>query len=169
MDEQSETFLTIALAVLAVAAWRYTPRLLAGAPFLDPGEVRAKLDSGEFEIVVDVRTPGEYGGKDGHIPGAVNLPFGELATRLKVIGPELEPYKDLPVVVTCANEQRSSHATRSLKRAGFRNLRVLKGGMRAWKRAGLPLERGFPEAAAEPEAPAPAEQQPTPSASQPPA
>ncbi len=145
MDEETQTIFTLVLAVLAVLAFRFLPRIMAGVPFLDAGEVKRKLDSGEVEVVVDVRTPNEYGMKDGHIPGAVNLPFGDIAIRLKSLGEDLAPFKELPVIVTCASEQRASHAVRALKKAGFTKLSVLKGGMRAWKRAGLPLEKGIPE------------------------
>jgi rhodanese-related sulfurtransferase len=152
VEQQYSDIFTVVLAVLAVVAWKFAPRLIAGVPFLDPGEVRRRLDAGELEVVIDVRSPGEYAGMPGHIPGAVNLPAGDIIPRLKALAQELEPSKQLPVVVTCGGEQRATHAIRSLKKAGFTNLAVLKGGMRAWKRIGLPMQSGTePVADLEPE------------------
>ena len=145
MDDQTQTLLTLVLAVLAIASFRFLPRILAGVPFLDAAEVKRRIDSGQAEVVVDVRTPSEYATRGGHIPGAVNMPLADVSVRLKTLGEELGPFKTLPVVVTCATEQRASHAVRMLKKAGFTNLSVLKGGMKSWKRAGYPMETGLPE------------------------
>jgi len=63
-------------------------------------------------MLLDVRTPEEFAGQ--RIPGAVNIPVQELATRLKEVGP-----KGRPVVVYCRSGGRSAGAAQLLKRAGF--------------------------------------------------
>ncbi len=63
-------------------------------------------------LLLDVRTPGEYGG--GHLDGAVNIPVDGLEGRLAEVGP-----KDKPVVVYCASGHRSGIASRILRNAGF--------------------------------------------------
>jgi rhodanese-related sulfurtransferase len=80
--------------------------------------------------VIDVRQPAEW--RRGHIRGSLNLPLTQLASRLH------ELPNDKPVVAVCASGHRSALATRTLRRAGYQ-AENLKGGMRAWTRAGLPL------------------------------
>ncbi|MGZ4333792.1 MAG: rhodanese-like domain-containing protein [Gaiellaceae bacterium] len=82
-------------------------------------------------VVVDVRQPAEW--CRGHIGGSLNLPLPQLATRLHRLP------KDTTIVAVCASGHRSAVATRTLQRAGYRT-ENLKGGMRSWSRAGLPLE-----------------------------
>jgi phage shock protein E len=75
-------------------------------------------------LLLDVRTPDEY--RQGHLPGAVNIPVQELARRL----PEVEP-RSRPVVVYCAAGMRAQSATLLLERSGFEDVLCL-GGMSAW-------------------------------------
>lgn len=63
-------------------------------------------------VVVDVRTPAEFAA--GHVPGARNVPYDEVARRVGEIGPPTTP-----VVVYCRSGQRSAVARRELRRLGF--------------------------------------------------
>ena len=81
-------------------------------------------------VVVDVRQPAEW--RRGHIGGSINVPLPQLATRLHRLP------KDATIVAVCASGHRSAVATSTLQRAGYR-AENLKGGMRSWSRAGLPL------------------------------
>ena len=141
MDLTPSDLASIALVILAVLAMKYVPRWMAGVPFLDAPEVKRRLDEkGGDAVVLDVRTEREYGGRTGHIPGAVNLPVGDLTVRLQAVAGELETLKDHPVFVHCHNETRAARAARALRRAGFSDLSVIKGGIRGWMRHGLPVE-----------------------------
>jgi rhodanese-related sulfurtransferase len=140
-DIDFEEILLVAFVILLVMAMRIIPRLIARVPFVDPGEVKRMLDAGEAEVVVDVRSVGDFNGKLGHIPGAVSLPFVDMGERLKALGPEMERFKDEPIFVNCRTENIAAHGARRLKKAGFTKVAVVKGGMRAWKRKGLPIER----------------------------
>lgn len=133
---------TIALVATGFLLMKYMPRLLAlGVKFVDGGVLKAKLDDGEDVVVIDVRTAGEYGGDSGHVPGAINLPLGDLRSRLDSIQSDLAPFKSHPVYLMCRTENRSSSAARVLKKAGFENLSVVKGGIVGWGRAGYPVEK----------------------------
>ena len=86
-------------------------------------ELASMLGTGEEPFVLDVRQPEEVA--SWAIPGAVNVPLGELARRLH------ELPADRPLVAVCASGTRSSQATDFLVRAGYR-ARNLTGGMAAW-------------------------------------
>ena len=136
-----EEALLIGFVILMVMAMRFLPRLIAGVPFVDPRDVKRMLDAGEAEVVVDVRSAGAFNGRLGHIPGAINLPFVDMAERLKELGPRMGTFKDEPVFVNCRTENVAAHGARRLKKAGFTKVAIVKGGMRAWKRKGLPIEK----------------------------
>ncbi|MGY4708252.1 MBL fold metallo-hydrolase [Mycolicibacterium sp. CBM1] len=74
--------------------------------------------------IVDVRNPGEVAA--GTIPGAVNIPVGQLPDRVG----ELNPH--LPTVVYCAGGYRSSVAASLLRCNGFTDVSDVLGGYNAW-------------------------------------
>ncbi|HET7477038.1 MAG TPA: rhodanese-like domain-containing protein [Dermatophilaceae bacterium] len=84
-------------------------------------------------VVVDVREPAEY--VDGHIPGAMLVPMGQLPSRLS----ELDRAR--PVYVVCASGNRSSAMADYLARAGF-DARSVAGGTAAWAKSGRPIVTG---------------------------
>ncbi len=73
--------------------------------------------------LVDVREPNEVAA--GTLPGAVNIPLGELPVRLT----ELEPSRR--VVLLCRSGGRSTKAAEFLTASGFSDVINLKGGMLA--------------------------------------
>jgi len=83
--------------------------------------------------VVDVREPWEY--RQGHVPGAVLIPLGQLSRRVS----ELDPEK--PVAVICASGNRSQSAAALLGQKGFKTVYNVSGGTGAWMYSGLELER----------------------------
>ena len=93
-------------------------------------QVAAALDRGA--VVVDVREPVEF--RDGHLPGAVNIPMGQLTRRLD----ELDRAR--PVYVVCASGNRSGAMVDVLTAAGYDATNVA-GGTSAWVRAGRPIEK----------------------------
>ena len=74
--------------------------------------------------IVDVRNPGEVAA--GMVPGAVNIPVGQLPDRLG----ELDTHR--PTVVYCAGGYRSSVAASLLRRHGFDDVSDVLGGYNAW-------------------------------------
>ena len=74
--------------------------------------------------LVDVRTPEEFAA--GHLPGATNIPLGEISARYREIG---EPSR--PVVVYCKSGMRSAAAATELRSRGFVQV-VDLGGMGNW-------------------------------------
>ncbi|MDX1678748.1 MBL fold metallo-hydrolase [Arsukibacterium sp.] len=84
--------------------------------------------------VLDVREIDEF--DSGHIPGAVHCYVGYLADKLS----ELPLNKAKPVVVTCGVGHRAGLAVSILLRAGFKDVRNLLGGIKAWQALELPVE-----------------------------
>ena len=80
--------------------------------------------------LLDVRESGELSG--GMIERAAHIPLGQVVVRAG----ELD--RERLLVVYCRSGYRSSIATALLRRAGFRNIANLIGGLDAWKAAGLP-------------------------------
>lgn len=87
-----------------------------------PDKARALVKDGAK--LVDVRSPGEF--SSGHIPGAINVPVGELGAHLKKLGE-----KDKPVIVYCASGTRSAMARSVLRNMGFAQVFNL-GAMTRW-------------------------------------
>ncbi len=85
-------------------------------------EVLAKLKKETFPII-DVREEFEFA--SGHIPGAKNIPLGEISDRLD----ELD--RDEEIVVVCRSGARSAAACDFLHEEGFKVFNM-QGGMLGW-------------------------------------
>ena len=84
-------------------------------------------------FVLDVRTPQEYA--EGHVPGAVNVPHDQVASRLA------EVPKDKDVVLYCRSGRRAGLAADVLAANGYTRLSHLEGDMTAWVEKGRPVEK----------------------------
>lgn len=89
----------------------------------------------EDGVVVDVCEPKEF--QAGHIPNAVNLPLSALSNRLR----ELDKFKNKPVIVTCRAGNRSMKGAVILRKHGFATVYNLSGGLLAWEKDNLPVEK----------------------------
>jgi len=86
-------------------------------------------------LVLDVRENEEY--KSGHLLNAKQIPLVKLRERIG----EVERYRDGPIVVVCRRGQRSATACALLGREGYAQVYNLAGGVMAWQKANLPLEK----------------------------
>ncbi|BDY32931.1 MBL fold metallo-hydrolase [Mycolicibacterium mageritense] len=102
----------------------------------DQVQVASRLTADAFALraaeiadlqLIDVRNPGET--EAGMIPGAVNVPVGQLPERVA----ELDPTR--PTVVYCAGGYRSSVAASVLRQRGFTDVSDILGGYAAWATA----------------------------------
>ena len=103
-----------------------------------PSEVIRLLESGKDPVLMDARRTEAYETLPLRIPNSVRLAPEELTSG--VSGLELDAAR--PVVVYCTepNEAISARVARELRKLGFRDVRILKGGLGAWTNAGLPIE-----------------------------
>lgn len=92
---------------------------------ISPQEAKAAIDAGRNPILVDVREPYEF--EDGHIPGAINLPLGELSELAKTRLPD----KDALIYLYCRSGNRSAHGAAQLVALGYTQLYDL-GGIISW-------------------------------------
>jgi rhodanese-related sulfurtransferase len=86
-------------------------------------------------VVVDLRDKKEF--DQGHLVGAVNVPYSSLDSRVD----ELVKYKDRPVVLICRMGQHAGAAGTTLRKQGFANVSRLTGGYMEWRNQNLPVVR----------------------------
>lgn len=88
-------------------------------------------ESVKQQCILDVRTPQERQG---------GYPLGSLSIELPMLAQQLDRVpKDQAVAVLCRSGFRASIAASMLARAGFHDVANIRGGVEAWKKAGLPL------------------------------
>jgi rhodanese-related sulfurtransferase len=106
-------------------------RLFTRTPSTDPADLAQRLAKGSV-YVLDVRQPSEW--QHGHIRGSRNVPLMQVKSQLATLP------RDKTIVTVCASGHRSAVAARTLQRSSHQ-VENLKGGMHAWSRAALPVER----------------------------
>ncbi|HEX4543301.1 MAG TPA: molybdopterin-synthase adenylyltransferase MoeB [Candidatus Acidoferrum sp.] len=92
-------------------------------PEITPRELKTRLDRGDDLFILDVREPHEFQicNLKGHL-----IPLGELPRRVH----ELDSSRE--IVAHCRSGKRSAEAVDFLRKAGFRKVLNLKGGILAW-------------------------------------
>ena len=125
------------------AARRTTPATTAPAtaPVVKPEnsikvvDLLKRIDRGETLRILDVRSEGEFAA--GHVPGAVNIPFTKLPSRMEDVpgtaGDEL--------ILYCGHGPRAYIAATALRQGGRNRIVYLSGHWAAWQDAGLRVER----------------------------
>lgn len=86
-------------------------------------------------FILDVRTAEER--SRGFLPGSVQIHISQLPDRLG----ELPKEKDKPILVYCGTGHVSAVAAAYLRALGYREVKNLNGGFRAWLELGLPVQR----------------------------
>lgn len=119
------TLLDLRMRAMSSAATNYVS-------WIEPGDLGDRLARNGAPIVIDVREPDEFTGPLGHIPDASNMPVNNLPDRLR----ELGSLKDNEIVLVCRTDRRSGASSAVLRKAGFRNVQVLQGGMERWNQEG---------------------------------
>ena len=89
----------------------------------------------EKAVVVDVSEPDAFAA--GHVTGAKNIPLAQLEERL----PGAVKNKALPLILVCASGKRGQGAVATATKLGYTNVQALAGGMQAWRKADMPVEK----------------------------
>lgn len=99
-------------------------------------DVKAKLDRAEPFHFVDVREDSEY--EQDHAAGAIHLGKGVIERDIETVIPN----KQEPIVLYCGGGYRSVLAADSIRQMGYTDVISMDGGIKAWREAGFPTEKG---------------------------
>jgi rhodanese-related sulfurtransferase len=132
--EKRKTLIAVTAAVLATAAMGLEGFVLhSSAADIDVGQAKALIDAGA--LVVDVRGDEAFDG--GHLGAAMHISLAELSTGAPT---RLAGAQARPVLVYSDDGVTAGPAARkALEEDGFTKVFNLKGGIRGWAAAGLPL------------------------------
>jgi len=126
-SEEAATGQVVADSASSLSATAAFPRVMK------PAELAGRLDGPDVPIILDVRSVAEY--EAGHIPGAVNVPYDQIAASLD----SLESFRSGEIVVYCRTGRRAGIAENVLREAGFTRVFDLEGHMTSWNEADLPV------------------------------
>lgn len=121
-------FLVILVAII-VAEFQMNAR---GAGGVSPSEVTTMINR-SHAAVFDLRDLSSF--QNGHIIGAVHLPQAELSAQMT----KLQKHKKKPCILVDSDGRSFADALKKFQADGFEQVYVLKGGITAWKDAGMPL------------------------------
>jgi membrane protein DedA with SNARE-associated domain/rhodanese-related sulfurtransferase len=113
--------------------WRQS-RELREAPFVEPAEAARVLSAGTA-VIYDVRSHGYYEAKAMRIEGSRRLD----PNSLNQVDLDFPLDKQVFVYCTCWRDATSAQVAHTLRQRGVL-CSVIRGGLQAWKKAGLPLE-----------------------------
>jgi phage shock protein E len=97
-------------------------------------DAATKLKNGEA-VIIDVRDKDEW--DEGHIPGAMHMSRGTIELDIE----EKVPDPNAMIICHCGGGGRGALATESVQKMGYKNVRNLAGGLKAWRAAGLPTAK----------------------------
>lgn len=89
------------------------------------------LEDGSTVTLIDARSREEFA--QGHVPGAINVPIADLTDFARN---RLTPSRG-PIVTMCGSSGRGEQAAGVLTAHGVPNVRILQGGLKAWREAGF--------------------------------
>lgn len=114
--------------------WPFVQRRLSSVKDINNVEA-TQLMNRRNAVLLDVREPKEFDG--GRLPNAIHIPLSQLAGRVS----ELAKLTSRPIIAYCDTGRRSRMAAGTLAKAGFTEIYTLQGGIAAWKKDGLPVEK----------------------------
>jgi rhodanese-related sulfurtransferase len=105
---------------------------------ISPAQVIKLMEAAQKPVFLDVREASDYEASPLKLPGALRVAPEEVeGVRLDLT---VEPNQVLVTYCASPNEQTSARVVPQLRRRGYRNVRILKGGLGGWTNAGLPVE-----------------------------
>ena len=122
------------VAILTMLIGGEIRQRLSGVSEIGPVEATRMLNH-DNAVMIDMREDKEY--REGHIINAVHAPAGKQNNYTA----KLEKYRERPLIVYCRSGQRSTAVCSKLRKQGFEAVYNLKGGVVAWQKAELPLEK----------------------------
>ena len=99
---------------------------------ISPTDAATKTKSSSDTVIVDVRDKDEF--DESHIPDALQMSRGTIEFEVE----DKFPDRNTTIICHCGGGGRSALAAESLQKMGYKNVRSMAGGFKAWKAAGLP-------------------------------
>ena len=93
-----------------------------------------RVNSDQPPLLIDVRSPAEFDGGYGHLPNARSIPVLKIESNIE----DLQPFKEKEIVTMCPGGGLSLVAVEILEKAGFKDVKSLKGGTDLWHEKGYP-------------------------------
>lgn len=125
--------------VIKDAATKYYEKMPANLYKISEDETKALLDKGELGdyLVVDITTSESYA--EGHIPGAIYVPFKEVGKNLDLIATNAKGKKG--VLVVCVSGQTAGQAVAALNMLGIPSRSVNLGMKLGWNAKKYPTDK----------------------------
>jgi rhodanese-related sulfurtransferase len=138
-DHPSLPGILLAVACLLILFLVVLPRFPSwwrgrGRPVVDPVQV-TEMIAGPGALVVDLRSFEAF--RTGHIRGSLHVPFVDLARRFAIPDPKAQR----SLILVDETDELSHLAFDQLSARGFSWIYVLKGGLKAWRRANFPIAK----------------------------
>ena len=125
---------TIAVSSGLMLLWSFLSNRVRGVKEVN-NAAAMQLINHKNAFILDVRDENEF--KAGHIRGAKLIPLSKLNDRIG----EVERYRGKPILVVCRSGNRSATASAMLTKNEFSQVYSLSGGLLAWQKADLPVEK----------------------------
>ena len=120
----------VALYCIGALVWPYIRK---GAKITNSQATKI-INKGKTAII-DIRDQKQY--QAGHLLNAVHVPLTSLQERIQ----KLEKFKGQPIIIVDESGKESDKAASILKKEGFSQINILKGGMTGWVGEGLPVTK----------------------------
>jgi len=129
---------TLGVTVLSVGAYggMWGKRWWKNRFRVTPTQVITFIERGLNPALLDVRTKAEFETSPLKLPGSMRYE-PETAEQTPL---NLEPAQLIVAYCTSPEEQQSARIVHLLRQRGFKNVRILKGGLGGWTNARLPVE-----------------------------
>jgi len=102
---------------------------------ISPTDAAQKTKGSSDVVIVDVREKDEF--DESHIPDAVHMSRGMVELEVE----DKFPDRNTTIICHCGGGGRSALAADSMQKMGYKNVRSMAGGFKAWKAAGLPTTK----------------------------
>jgi S1-C subfamily serine protease/rhodanese-related sulfurtransferase len=135
-------WVALGVTVVSVGAYggMFGRRWLKNRYRIQPGQVVGLIERGLNPVLVDARSKTDFETSPLKLPGAMRLSPEDAATGQINLDDDPDSKQMIVVYCTSPEERTSEHVAQLLRQKGFRNVRILKGGLGGWTNARLPVE-----------------------------
>jgi rhodanese-related sulfurtransferase len=113
----------------------------ATVPAVSPQEARERKERDPNTLFLDPRDAADFRSSTGTIPGALNVPLGELSDKSEDELPDELRSRSRPIITACKGGPMGALAAHALMKKGFSNVSFIDGGIQGWMDAGYPTDK----------------------------